>query len=274
MFCRAFSQSAHRFRIHRQHSWPKHDPYSILGVKPSASADDVRKAYFRLAKQLHPDRNIGKVNVKERFQELQEAFQLLNSPLRRMELNRGLKQYRTYDQFLRAIGQSGSTANSTSSTSTPSSSSTRRSSFRGTASQSGFKSPFKYQQNPFDYAAGPIPGNAADDDPSKRFKVTSRMLLISAVVFCIFEFGLVLPWMMERRREILKQKQEETLFTEQELEDMRRKFHEKHDPHHQHYPREETENGVPAVEIMSLEENVFRDEAQTLSFSDDHDDEK
>ena len=43
------------------------DPYTILGVGRSASEKDIKSAYRRLAKELHPDRNQDKPNAAERF---------------------------------------------------------------------------------------------------------------------------------------------------------------------------------------------------------------
>ena len=45
------------------------DPYSILGVARSASEKDIKSAYRKLAKELHPDRNTEKPNASERFSE-------------------------------------------------------------------------------------------------------------------------------------------------------------------------------------------------------------
>jgi curved DNA-binding protein len=59
------------------------DYYKVLGVERSASADDVRKAYRKLAMQYHPDRNPGDKQSEERFKEVNEAYQVLNDPQKR-----------------------------------------------------------------------------------------------------------------------------------------------------------------------------------------------
>lgn len=59
------------------------DYYQILGVARSASADDIRKAYRKLAMQYHPDRNPGDKQSEERFKEVNEAYQVLNDPQKR-----------------------------------------------------------------------------------------------------------------------------------------------------------------------------------------------
>ncbi len=59
------------------------DYYKILGVERSASADDVRKSYRKLAMQYHPDRNPGDKQAEERFKEINEAYQVLSDPQKR-----------------------------------------------------------------------------------------------------------------------------------------------------------------------------------------------
>ncbi|HEX3520999.1 MAG TPA: DnaJ domain-containing protein, partial [Stellaceae bacterium] len=55
-------------------------PYEVLGVKPDASADEIRKVYRKLAKQFHPDLNPGKPEAEERFKSISAAYDLLSDP--------------------------------------------------------------------------------------------------------------------------------------------------------------------------------------------------
>lgn len=62
---------------------PQRDLYEILGVPRTASADEVKKAYRRLAKQYHPDVNPGNKAAEEKFKEVTAAFEVLSDPKRR-----------------------------------------------------------------------------------------------------------------------------------------------------------------------------------------------
>jgi molecular chaperone DnaJ len=62
---------------------PKKDYYEILGVKKSASADDVRKAFRKLARKYHPDVNPGDKSAEEKFKTLSEANDVLSDPKKR-----------------------------------------------------------------------------------------------------------------------------------------------------------------------------------------------
>src|SRR5208283_2541175 len=59
------------------------DYYGILGVKKTASADDVRKAFRKLARKYHPDVNPGYKSAEEKFKALSEANEVLSDPKKR-----------------------------------------------------------------------------------------------------------------------------------------------------------------------------------------------
>src|SRR5437868_14510022 len=64
-------------------------PYEVLGVKPDASADEIRKVYRKLAKQFHPDLNPGKPEAEARFKSISAAYDLLSDPEKRARYGRG-----------------------------------------------------------------------------------------------------------------------------------------------------------------------------------------
>ncbi len=67
----------------------KRDYYEVLGVSRGASADDIKRAFRKLAAKFHPDANPGDQEAEERFKEINEAYQVLSDPEKRGR----------YDQF-------------------------------------------------------------------------------------------------------------------------------------------------------------------------------
>lgn len=59
--------------------WMEKDFYKALGVSKDASADEIKRAYRKLAKQYHPDRNPGDKSAEDRFKEVGEAYQVLSN---------------------------------------------------------------------------------------------------------------------------------------------------------------------------------------------------
>jgi molecular chaperone DnaJ len=74
-----------------QQDWLETDFYAVLGVADSASPDEVKKAYKKLARDLHPDRNPGDKAAEERFKAVSRAKEVLGDPKTRKE----------YDEFRR-----------------------------------------------------------------------------------------------------------------------------------------------------------------------------
>ncbi len=99
----------------------KRDFYEVLGVNKSASVEEVKKAYRKLALQWHPDRNKSP-NAHEKFKEINEAYEVLSDA----------KKRETYDQFGHAAFEHGA-------------------GFQGAAGQSPFGGAGGFRQGPFTY---------------------------------------------------------------------------------------------------------------------------
>ena len=64
------------------------DYYEILGVKNDASADDIKKAYRKLAMKFHPDQNKDNPEAEEKFKEINEAYDILKDEQKRAAFDR------------------------------------------------------------------------------------------------------------------------------------------------------------------------------------------
>lgn len=75
----------------------KRDYYEVLGVSKNATADEIKKAYRKLAIKYHPDKNPGDKSAEEKFKEAAEAYEVLSNEEKRSK----------YDQFGHAMGPQG-----------------------------------------------------------------------------------------------------------------------------------------------------------------------
>src|SRR5271170_3020266 len=66
----------------------KRDFYKVLGVERSADAEEIKKAYRKLALKYHPDKNPNDKSAEEKFKELSEAYEVLSDPAKRANYDR------------------------------------------------------------------------------------------------------------------------------------------------------------------------------------------
>lgn len=65
------------------------DPYETLGLRRTATAEEIKRTYRRLAKKLHPDLNPGEKKIEQHFKEVTGAYELLSDPAKRARFDRG-----------------------------------------------------------------------------------------------------------------------------------------------------------------------------------------
>lgn len=75
------------------------DYYKILGIEKTASQEEIRKAYRKLAKRYHPDLNKENQEAKERFQEINEANEILSDPEKRKKYDEYGEYWKHADEF-------------------------------------------------------------------------------------------------------------------------------------------------------------------------------
>lgn len=75
------------------------DYYKVLGVDKSASAADIKKAFKKMARKYHPDLNPDDPNAKQRFQEINEANEVLGDPEKRKKYDQYGENWKHADEF-------------------------------------------------------------------------------------------------------------------------------------------------------------------------------
>ncbi|WP_443937914.1 DnaJ C-terminal domain-containing protein [Pedobacter sp. MW01-1-1] len=129
------------------------DYYKILDIKKDASADEIKKAYRKLARKYHPDVNQNNAEANKKFQQINEANEVLSDPEKRKKYDRYGKDWQHADQFDAQQRQQQSRSGGRRSAGNPFSggfsggdfSDFFASMFGGAGSSSGFDSPFKGQ---------------------------------------------------------------------------------------------------------------------------------
>ncbi len=80
------------------------DYYKILGVPKNATEKDIKAAYRKLARKLHPDVNPNDKNAQEKFKDVNEAYEVLSDADKRKKYDELGANWQQYEQYQRAGG--------------------------------------------------------------------------------------------------------------------------------------------------------------------------
>src|SRR5215471_18475626 len=83
------------------------DYYNVLGLDKDASQDDIRKAYRKLARKHHPDLNPNDKEAHKKFQQINEANEVLSDPEKRKKYDQYGKDWQHAEQFEKAQQEAG-----------------------------------------------------------------------------------------------------------------------------------------------------------------------
>lgn len=86
------------------------DPYALLGLRRTASAEEIKRSYRRLAKKLHPDVNPGNQRIEQQFKNVSAAYELLSDPVKRARYDRGEIDEAGVERGVRYPGSAGGRA--------------------------------------------------------------------------------------------------------------------------------------------------------------------
>ena len=75
------------------------DYYKVLGVNKTATSKEIKNAYRKLARKYHPDLNPNDKDAKRKFQEINEAQEVLSDPVKRKKYDQYGKDWNQSDQF-------------------------------------------------------------------------------------------------------------------------------------------------------------------------------
>ncbi|MEK6623964.1 MAG: DnaJ domain-containing protein [Bdellovibrionota bacterium] len=78
------------------------DPYAVLGVSKDTSIDEIKRAYRKLAKKLHPDINPGK-DAERRFKEVSHAYELIGTAEAKTMFDRGETEEQRQQQYEESV---------------------------------------------------------------------------------------------------------------------------------------------------------------------------